>query len=231
MSDATDTRFWHGLREDARMLTRHHRGRPRKAAVLLFSRSFKAVGLQRLGHALHRAGVPALPGALHRLGQALFAVDLSPKARLGPGVVLVHGFGTVVGSAVEATGDLVLYHGVTLGDRGSEWVGSRRTDGHPRLGRGVMLGAGAKVLGPVSVGDNVVVGANSVVLQDVPANAVAAGLPAKVVNHRPRMDAALRPVDGHRADADGDADHRPPGATAPAPAFEPAGDPRQEGKR
>ena len=182
------------------MLTRHHRGTLRRIGVLVFSRSFKSVALYRLGHWFRGCGVPIIPGCLQRVGQLFFAVDISPAAKLGPGVVIVHGFGVVVGSEVVAEGDLVIFHGVTLGDRGSEWVGSARSDGHPVIGRGSMLGAGAKVLGPVRVGCNCVIGANSVVLSDIPNDSVAAGLPAKVVNQRPRMDQNLRPIGGLRHD-------------------------------
>jgi serine O-acetyltransferase len=73
---------------------------------------------------------------------------------------------------------------VTLGDRGSEWVNSDRADGHPRVGTEVMFGAGAKVLGPIHIGDNTVIGANAVVLTDIPADSVAAGIPARVVSRR-----------------------------------------------
>lgn len=156
----------------------------------------QAVFLYRLASALRRLRVPALPFVLARLSHHGYAVDIAPSAKIGPGLVLVHCFGTVIGSAVEIEGDCVIFHGVTLGDRGSEWVGSREADGHPVIGKSCILGTGAKILGPVRIGQNCVVGANSVVVSDIPENSVAAGLPAKVVNTRPMMDADLRPVDG-----------------------------------
>lgn len=184
------------LKADAAMVTRHHEGWAKRAAVVLLSRGMQAVFLYRVGHALRGWRVPGVPGLLARVAQHLYGVDIHPAAQIGPGLVLVHGFGTVVGSAVRIAGDCVLFHGVTLGDRGSEWVGTRREDGHPTVGRGCIFGCGAAVLGPVTIGDNCVIGANSVVNRDVPSDSVAAGLPAKVVNPRPKMDADLRPVGG-----------------------------------
>lgn len=198
--DVPTPKLFAALREDVRMITRHHRGFMKRAAVALFSRGMQAVLLYRLSHVLRAKGVPALPFILARLSHHLYAVDIAPSARIGPGLVLVHCFGTVIGSAVRIKGNCVLFHGVTLGDRGSEWVGSRRIDGHPVIGYGCILGAGAKVLGPVTLGDHCVIGANSVVIKDIPADTVAAGLPAKVINDRPKMDDELRPIGGRYRD-------------------------------
>lgn len=206
--------LWESLRLDVRRLVRGHPSRAKRLAVVLTNRGFQAVLLYRLSHALWRARVPLLPMVLTRLCQHLYAVDIAYQAELGPGVVIVHGFGLVVGAEVKVEGDCCLFHGVTLGDRGSEWVGSDRTDGHPYVERGVMFGAGAKVLGPVRVGRNSVVGANAVVLRDVPPCSVAAGVPARVVGRRPEMDENLRPVRPPAA-ADAAADAAP---SPPAPA-------------
>jgi serine O-acetyltransferase len=172
------------LRRDIACLCRGHATRRKAIVVTLTNRGFHSILLYRLGHSLWKSRIPALPMIFSRIAQHLFAVDISYKSRLGPGIVIVHGFGVVIGSDVEIAGDCCIFHGVTLGDRGSEWVNSDREDGHPRVGREVMFGAGAKVLGPITIGDNCVIGANAVVLTDVPANSVAAGIPAKVVSHR-----------------------------------------------
>lgn len=184
------------VKADARLVMRGHVGLIRRAAVAFFSRGMQAVFLYRLASWCRGHRIPVVPAILSRVSQHLYAVDISPSAQIGPGLVLVHCFGIVIGSAARIEGECVLFHGVTLGDRGSEWVGSRESDGHPTLGRGCILGAGAKVLGPVRIGDNCVIGSNSVVLTDVPDNSVAAGLPAKVVNHRPVMGSDLRPLGG-----------------------------------
>jgi serine O-acetyltransferase len=174
----------HCLRRDVVRLVRGHPSRAKAIMVTLTNRGFHSILLYRLGHSLWKKGIPVFPMIFARLSQHLFAVDISYKARLGPGIVIVHGFGVVIGSDTEIAGDCCIFHGVTLGDRGSEWVNSDREDGHPRVGREVMFGAGAKVLGPIRIGDNSVIGANAVVLNDVPPNSVAAGIPAKVVSHR-----------------------------------------------
>lgn len=142
----------------------------------------------RLAHTLWRWKIPLLPLLLSRLAQFFFAVDIAPQADLGPGIVIVHGFGLVIGTEVRIEGDCCLFHGVTLGDRGSEWVGSTRRDGHPTLDRNVMVGAGAKILGPIHIGESSVIGANAVVLEDVPPYSIVAGIPAKVVGRRPIAD-------------------------------------------
>ena len=189
MSDGTgavaiECGFRSGVGGDYRRLMRGAASRGKRWARAGTNRGFHALLLYRVSHACWRRGVPVVPLVCTRLAQHLFAVDIAPTAKLGPGMVIVHGFGVVVGSEVEVEGDCCLFHGVTLGDRGSEWVGSDRTDGHPKVGRNVTFGAGAKVLGPIRVGDNCVIGANAVVLQNLPPDSVAAGVPARVVGRR-----------------------------------------------
>ena len=178
------TGFLHGIRGDARRLAR---GKSRAGTVvaLLTNRGFHAMILYRLSHSLWRHRVPLLPMVIARLKQHLFAVDLDYRCELGPGIVIVHGFGLVVGAEVRIEGDCVLFHGVTLGDRGSEWVGSDRPDGHPVLETGIIVGAGAKILGPIRIGQNSAVGANAVVNRTFPPNSVIAGIPARRIGDRP----------------------------------------------
>lgn len=168
--------------------------------ALLTNRGVQALVLYRTSHALWKRRVPLLPLLLTRIEQFLYAVDIAYEAEIGPGVVITHGFGLVIGRDVTIEGDCCLFHGVTLGSRGLEWVGadpSEGTDGHPVVEKDVMIGAGAKVLGPVRIGQNSVIGANAVVLKDVPPDSIAVGVPAKVVGHRPRLDEQMQPVDGH----------------------------------
>jgi len=158
--------------------------RGQKIRVTLTNRGLQAMIFYRLSRACLLRGIPLLPLVLTRLAQTLFAIDISPGAFLGPGVAIVHGFGVVIGGAAQIEGDCCIFHGVTLGDRGSEWVGSNRRDGHPVVERGVMIGAGAKILGPVRIGHHSVIGANAVVLKDVPPCSVAAGVPAVITSSR-----------------------------------------------
>jgi serine O-acetyltransferase len=176
------------VRRDIHRLVRGHPSRLKVCAVLLTNRGLQAILLYRVAHTLQKYRVPLLPMLLSRWSQFLFAVDIAPQADIGPGIVIVHGFGLVIGTEVKIVGDCCLFHGVTLGDRGSEWVGSMRRDGHPTLERNVMVGAGAKILGPIRIGESSVIGANAVVLEDVPPYSIVAGIPARVVGRRPISD-------------------------------------------
>ena len=182
------------LRADARFLTRAQPSRMKKWVTAVLNRGMQALVLYRVSHALWRRRIPVLPLLLTRLCQHLYAVDIAFEAELGPGIVIVHGFGLVIGNQTRIEGQCILFHGVTFGDRGSEWVGATVPDGHPVVEAGCMFGAGAKVLGPLRIGTNCVVGANAVVLRDVPPNSIVAGVPGRVVGQRPPMDANLRPM-------------------------------------
>ena len=103
-------------------------------------------------------------------------IEIHPGANIGRRVFIDHGMGVVVGETAEIGDDSTLYHGVTLG--GTSWNKGKR---HPTLGRGVVVGAGAKILGPLLIGDNAKVGCNAVVVRDVPAGATAVGIPARIV--------------------------------------------------
>ena len=186
------------LYADHCLLNRHRSNAIKRVGVSLLNRGFQALLVYRVAHALRRVGVPGVPDLLTRMVQMTLGIDIDPSAALGPGVVVVHGVGLVIGSAVRIEGDCVLFHGVTLGDRGSEWVGDNIPDGHPRVERDCMIGTGAKLLGPITIGANSVVGANAVVTRDVEPNSVMAGVPARRISERPVMDKNLRPIGGHR---------------------------------
>lgn len=113
---------------------------------------------------------------LSYLARAVTGIDIHPGATIGPGFFIDHGAGVVIGETAEIGADVTLYHGVTLG--GVSWSPGKR---HPTLGDGAMIGAGAKILGPVTLGAGVRVGANSVVVEDVPAEATVIGIPARIV--------------------------------------------------
>jgi len=111
----------------------------------------------------------------------------------------IEALGWIDGRNTRIEGDCCIFHGVTFGDRGSEWTGVQIPDGHPTVERSCMFGAGAKVLGPVTIGRNSIVGANAVVNKSLPPNSIAVGVPARVVGERPEMDENLRPI--HRREA------------------------------
>src|SRR5688572_17162006 len=110
------------------------------------------------------------------IGRIVTGIEIHPGAQIGRRVFIDHGMGVVIGETAEVGDDVTLYHGVTLG--GTSWGKGKR---HPTLGNGVVIGAGAKVLGPIMVGDGAKIGANAVVVKDVPANAVVVGVPGRIV--------------------------------------------------
>jgi serine O-acetyltransferase len=153
-----------------------------------------AVALHRLAHALWLGGWRYLPRWMSYLARWWTHIDIHPGARIGRRFFIDHGAGVVIGETAEVGDDCTLYHGVTLG--GTSWQAGKR---HPTLGNGVVVGAGAKVLGPIVVGHGVRVAANSVVIDPVPEGATVVGIPGRVVVReasRPRRTAeGFMPVD------------------------------------
>lgn len=123
-----------------------------------------------------RLGARWLARWLAHWGRWLTGIEIHPGARIGRRVFIDHGMGIVIGETAEIGDDCTLYHGVTLG--GTSWNKGKR---HPTLARGVVVGAGAKILGPILVGDGAKIGSNAVVVRDVPAGATAVGIPARIV--------------------------------------------------
>lgn len=138
----------------------------------------QAIAMHRLGHCLWVRGWRFMPRFLSFVTRMFTNVDIHPGARIGRRFFIDHGAGVVVGETAIIGDDVTLYHGVTLG--GTSWNKGRR---HPEIGNGVLIGAGAKILGAISVGKNVRVGANSVVVQDVPDACTVVGIPGKIVNN------------------------------------------------
>jgi serine O-acetyltransferase len=139
-----------------------------------------AVILYRLAHPLWRWGLRWLPRFISYLARIWTGIDIHPGATIGRRFFIDHGAGVVIGETAEVGDDVTLYHGVTLG--GTSWRKGKR---HPTLGDGCVVGAGAKILGPVVLGRHVKVGANSVVIGNVPDDSTVVGIPAKVVRSRP----------------------------------------------
>ncbi|QHT55311.1 serine O-acetyltransferase [Cellulomonas sp. H30R-01] len=135
-----------------------------------------AVWVYRVAHRMWREPGLRLPARLlSQLARAATGIEIHPGARLGRRLFIDHGMGVVVGETAEVGDDVVLFHGSTLGGKSM-----RRGKRHPTLGDGVVVGAGAKILGPVWVGNGAQVGANAVVIHDVPADAIAVGVPAQI---------------------------------------------------
>ena len=144
--------------------------------AFLFYKGFHALQCYRIAHWLWGNGRKAVAQFLQSRVSELFAVDIHPAARIGRGIFMDHATGIVIGETAVVEDDVSMLHGVTLGGTGKE-----NGDRHPKIRRGVLLAAGAKVLGNIEVGEYSRVGAGSVVLRPVPAGCTVAGVPAKVV--------------------------------------------------
>jgi serine O-acetyltransferase len=160
----------------------------------LFFKGFQALQTQRIAHWLWGQGRETMAFYLQSRMSEIFQVDIHPATRIGSGVFIDHGTGIVIGETAVIGDDVSLLQGVTLGGTGAE-----RGDRHPKIGRGVLLGAGAKVLGNIQIGDYAKVASGSVVLKPVPAHCTAAGVPARLVNC-PTGDEPARSMDHTLAD-------------------------------
>jgi serine O-acetyltransferase len=144
--------------------------------IFLCYPGFHAILLHRLAHRLCRAGVPLLPRVISQFSRFLTGIEIHPGARIGCRFFIDHGTGVVIGETTEIGDDVLIYQGVTLGGTGKE-KGKR----HPTIGNHVVIGTGAKVLGNINIGDNVKIGAGSVVIKPVPDNSTVVGVPGRVV--------------------------------------------------
>lgn len=143
---------------------------------LLYFKGFHALASYRFAHVLWEHGRKDFAYYLQSQVSRIFTVDIHPAARIGSGIMIDHGHGIVVGETARIGNNVSMLHGVTLGGTGKEGG-----DRHPKIGDNVMIGAGAKVLGNISVGDCCRIAAGSVVLKDIPDSVTVAGVPAKVV--------------------------------------------------
>ena len=144
--------------------------------MALTSPGLHAIWVHRVAHRLWaKPGGRLVARLLSQFTRALTGVEIHPGAQIGRRFFIDHGMGVVIGETAEVGDDVLMYHAVTLGGRSMEHV--KR---HPTVGNNVTIGAGARVLGPVYIGDRVQIGANSVVVKDIPAGAVATGIPATI---------------------------------------------------
>lgn len=148
--------------------------RGRLQIVLLYS-GFHAIIFHRLSHLLWRMEIPFLARVISQLARFLTGIEIHPGARIGRGLFIDHGMGVVIGETAIIGDDVTLFQGVTLGGTGKE-TGKR----HPTIGKNVVVGTGAKILGNITIGDNSYIGANAVVIKDVPANATVVGVPGRI---------------------------------------------------
>ena len=135
-----------------------------------------AIYIHKLARWFWGHGLRWLGRATSHFGRMLTGIEIHPGATIGKRLFIDHGMGVVIGETAEIGDDVTMYHGVTLG--GTSWNKGKR---HPTLGNGVVIGAGAKVLGPITVGDGAKIGSNAVVVKDVPAGATVVGVPGRIV--------------------------------------------------
>ena len=147
--------------------------------VMLLYPGVKAILLHRVAHALYQAKVPFFPRAISELSRFLTGIDIHPGSRIGSNLIIDHGMGVVIGETAEIGDNCLIYHGVTLGG-----VDLNPVKRHPTLGNHVVVGAGAKILGNIKIGDYARIGANSVVIKEVPEHCTATGIPARIVNSK-----------------------------------------------
>ncbi|MFW9798961.1 MAG: serine O-acetyltransferase [Candidatus Thorarchaeota archaeon] len=147
----------------------------------------QAVLLHRVASFLHRIGVPYLPRFISNVNRLVTQIEIHPGARIGTDFFIDHGGGVVIGETAEIGNNVTLYQGVTLGG-----TSMKREKRHPTIGDDVVIGAGARILGPVKIGDRVRIGANAVVTEDVPSDSVVVGVPGRIVSRNgkrvPKID-------------------------------------------
>jgi serine O-acetyltransferase len=146
------------------------------AGILAAWPGVHALLAHRIAHALARAGVPVLPRAIAYVTRTMTGVEIHPAARIGRGLFIDHGMGVVIGETAQIGDDVTMYQGVTLGG-----TGFARGKRHPTVQDNVTIGSGAKLLGPITIGHGAKVGANAVVIHDVPPNSTVVGNPGQVV--------------------------------------------------
>ena len=190
--------MWQLIKEDVRCIFERDPAARNAFEVLTCYSGVHALLLHRVNHWLWGRGLRWAPRFLAMLGRWITGIEIHPGARIGRRFFVDHGTGVVIGETAEIGDDVTLYQGVTLGGRTLD-EGKR----HPTLGNDVVVGAGAKILGPFTVGDGARVGSNAVVLEGVPAGATVVGVPAHVVRCRDASPNCLELVRDARARAAG----------------------------
>ena len=171
--------LWATLKEDLACVFQRDPAARSTLEVLTTYPGVHALLTHRLSHWLWQSGWRFPARFLSFLGRTLTNVDIHPGATIGRRFFIDHGACVVIGETAEIGNDVTLYHGVTLG--GTSWNKGKR---HPTLANGVVVGAGAKILGPITIGERVRVGANSVVVKDVPSDCTVVGVPGRIVESR-----------------------------------------------
>ncbi|NLM33886.1 MAG: serine O-acetyltransferase [Clostridiales bacterium] len=159
--------------------------------IFMLYPSIHAILFHRVAHFLYKKHLFFLARLISQISRFITGIEIHPGAKIGKGLFIDHGMGVVIGETAEIGDNVTIFHGVTLGGTGKD-KGKR----HPTVGNNVVIGAGAKILGPIKIGDGAKIGANAVVLKDVPANATAVGIPARIILRRPKNIIAISDYQG-----------------------------------
>jgi serine O-acetyltransferase len=165
------------IRQDIRAAKERDPAEPTTLQVIIAYPGVHAIWGHRISHWLWNRGAKVAARAVGELTRILTGVEIHPGAILGTGLFIDHATGVVIGETAEVGDDVTIFHGVTLGGTGRD-TGKR----HPTIGDRVIIGAGAKVLGPIKVGDDSRIGANSVVVKEVPSSSVVVGVPGQIIS-------------------------------------------------
>ena len=187
---ATSGSFWQQAGEDIRCVFDRDPAARTRFEIITTYPGVHAILLYRIASRLWRRGWRYLPRLISYLARAWTSIDIHPGATIGRRFFIDHGAGVVIGETAVVGDDVTLYHGVTLG--GVSWNKGKR---HPTLGNKVVVGAGAKILGPIVIGDLARVGANSVVITPVPKGKTVVGIPGKVVQSSSSMTDGIHEID------------------------------------
>jgi serine O-acetyltransferase len=176
-----------GIRSDIRAALERDPAARNPIEVILFYPGFHARLAHRFANALHRRGVPLLPRGIMHLTRFVTGIEIHPGATIGPRFFIDHGMGVVIGETAEIGENVMLYQGVTLGG-----TSTQRVKRHPTLRDNVVVGAGAKVIGAIEVGENSQIGAGSVVVTNVPPGATVVGVPGHIVAYRDTSNGVIQ---------------------------------------
>jgi serine O-acetyltransferase len=182
--------LWRQVGEDVRCVFDRDPAARTRFEIITTYPGVHAILLYRMANRLWRRGWRYLPRLIAYIGRIWTSIDIHPGATIGRRFFIDHGAGVVIGETAEVGDDVTLYHGVTLG--GVSWNKGKR---HPTLGNKVVVGAGAKILGPIEIGEQARVGANSVVITPVPAGKTVVGIPGKVVQSSRSMTDGIHELD------------------------------------
>jgi len=175
--------FFKNLKYDLDNVMKNDPAARNRLEVLLLYQCIHAIINHRIAHFFYKMKMYFIARLISQISRHLTGIEIHPGAKIGKGLFIDHGMGVVIGETAEIGDNVMMYHGVTLGGTGKD-KGKR----HPTVGNNVLIGSGAKVLGPINIGDNAKIGANSVVLSDIPANCTAVGIPGKIIKKKKSLE-------------------------------------------